>query len=107
VSDLGTSGTRPGDSAMRLRTLPSKVPPAWGATQRARAGRGARDLTHTGHGGGVVAPSLPTKAGDRVPTARRDTLPLARLRRAGARSRRWRVSGTRSFDARGGFLVPP
>ena len=44
-----------------------------------------RYLTNKGDDGWVVAPSLiPTKAGDRVKTDRRDAVPLARLARSGA-----------------------
>jgi transposase len=44
----------------------------------------SRDLSQHGHACGVVAPSLrPQTAGDRVTTARRDTVHLARLRRSG------------------------
>ncbi len=43
-----------------------------------------RQLQQMGHHCAVVAPSLiPKKAGDRVKTDRRDSLSLARLRRAG------------------------
>jgi transposase len=47
-----------------------------------------REFTRTGYDGWGVAPALlPQKPGDRVTTDRRDAVPLARLRRAGALTR--------------------
>src|SRR5271167_2158809 len=49
-----------------------------------------RQLTSLGHRCDVVAPSLiPTKAGDRVKTNRRDAIMLARLHRAGELTPVW------------------
>src|SRR4030081_1512399 len=49
-----------------------------------------RQLTRLGHWCDVVAPSLiPTKAGDRVKTNRRDATMLARLHRAGELTPVW------------------
>ena len=49
-----------------------------------------RQLTRLGHRCDVVAPSLiPTKAGDRVKTNRRDATMLARLHRAGELTPVW------------------
>jgi transposase len=88
VISLGTIGTRQADMAQRIRPLPSTAQHLvcvyaagpWGDWR-------SRDLTNKGQGCGVVAPSLlPKTAGDRVTTARRDAIQLARLRRAGDRS---------------------
>ena len=85
VIALGTCGTRQGDIAPLVRQRQSKATQRvfvdaagpWGAWR-------ARSLTTKADGGGVVAPSLmPTKAGDRVTTDRRDARQLARLRRSG------------------------
>lgn len=85
VTSLGTLGTRPCDLDTLIRTMPSQAKPRrcvyeagpWGSWLD-------RSLPHKGHPCGVVAPSLiPQKAGERVNTARRDAVPLARLMRAG------------------------
>jgi transposase len=78
-------GTRQADSAQRLRKRPSQ---AYHWLCVAAAGPGgswrSRSLTKKNLRCGVVAPAwLPKQAGDRLHTARRNALPLARLRRAG------------------------
>jgi transposase len=85
VVSLGPIGTRPCALDALIRQLHSKSQPLglsseagpWGAWL-------SRDLTHKGHDGWVVAPSLiPKQAGDRVQTDRRDAVPWARLLRSG------------------------
>jgi transposase len=82
---LGTSGTRQGDSETLVRTRQSKAPPLLLVDEAAPCGSWLdRDLTQTPLGCGVVAPSrIPKTPGDRVTTARRDAMPLARLLRSG------------------------
>src|SRR5262245_22891867 len=84
VTSLGTVGTRPYDLDNRGRKRPSQAKPLV-VVEDAGPGGDWRDRsrTTTGDHGGVVAPSrMPNKSGDRVPTARRDAAPLARLLRA-------------------------
>lgn len=81
-------GPRPVDMEQRVRTRPSQAHPLvlvdaagpWGA------GR-SHELTKQDHRWGGVAPArMPQQPGDRVQTDRRDAVPRARLRRAGART---------------------
>lgn len=83
---LGPSGTRHGDIDHRIRKLHSKAPHRVFVSEAGPCGDGlSRYLTKQGHVCWVVAPALiPNKAGARVPTARRDVVPRARLMRAGA-----------------------
>jgi transposase len=83
--DLGSLGTRQGDSAQRARTMPSNAKPLrfiddagpWGDWL-------SRSRTRPGYDGWVGAPSLsPKQPGDRATTDRRDAVPRARLARAG------------------------
>jgi transposase len=85
VMYLGAIGTRQGDLDQLIRTRPSKATHLifiyeagpWGDWL-------SRYLTQQGDDGWVVAPSvIPTKAGDRVTTDRRDAVQLARLARSG------------------------
>jgi transposase len=82
---LGAIGTRPCDIDQRIRQLPSKSQHLVFVYEAGPCGSWLyRDLTKKGHVCWVVAPSLiPTKAGDRVNTDRRDAVQLARLLRAG------------------------
>jgi hypothetical protein len=88
VISLGTGGTRPGDIATLLRPVPAKSTPLVFVSVAGPGGYGlARARTTTGHGGWGVAPAWsPQKTGDRVTTARREAIPLARRRRSGART---------------------
>jgi transposase len=85
VIDLGTIGTRPVDIDSLVRTLQSQATHLVFVDEAGPCGYWLyRDLTQTGHGCWVVAPSLmPNKAGDRVKTDRRDAGQLARLLRSG------------------------
>jgi transposase len=83
---LGAIGTRPGAIDQLIRQRQSK---SNSLVLVYEAGPGGywlyRYLTEKGPVGWVVAPSLmPQKAGDRVKTARRDAVQLARLLRSGA-----------------------
>ena len=87
VPSLGAIGTRQCALAPLRRTRPStahhvgvvSAAGPWGSWL-------SRSLTKKDSACGVVAPSrLPNTAGDRVTTARRDAMPLARLARAGER----------------------
>jgi transposase len=86
VTDLGTIGTRPCDIDHLSRNMQSKAKPRLVVYEAGPWGDWlSRYLTHKGHHGWVVAPSLmPKKAGDRVTTDRRDAVQLARLMRSGA-----------------------
>jgi transposase len=81
---LCTIGTRPCDRETLRRRLPSKRPPPVLVSEAGPGGDWlSRSRTPKGPGCGVVAPSLiPTPAGDRVTTTRRDAITLARLRRS-------------------------
>jgi transposase len=86
VISLGTVGTRQCDLDTLIRQLPSK---SKARVLVSEAGPGGywlyRSLPQKGHGCWGIAPSLlPQKPGDRVTTARRDALQLARLRRSRA-----------------------
>jgi transposase len=85
VVSLGTVGTRPCDIDKLLRQLQSKSPPLVLVDEAGPCGDWlSRSLMNTGDGCWGVAPSLmPTKAGDRVKTDRRDARHLARLMRSG------------------------
>jgi transposase len=85
VVSLGTVGTRPCDIDKLLRQLQSKSPQLVFVYEAGPCGDWLyRYLMNKGYVCWVVAPSLiPTKAGDRVKTDRRDAMQLARLMRAG------------------------
>jgi transposase len=88
VISLGTIGTRQGAIEKLIRQLQSKSKPRVFVSDAGPCGSWlSRSLTTTGDVGGVVAPALlPTKAGARGKTDRRDARQLARLRRSGART---------------------
>ena len=81
----GRLGTRQRDSDKRIRTLTSKTQQLVFVYEAGPCGYGlSRDLSRQHLRCGVVAPSLvPTKAGDRGKTDRRDATQLARLLRSG------------------------
>ena len=85
VASLGPMGTRQGDIDQLLRTMPSKATHLIFLSAAGPCGSWlSRYLRNTDYACWVVAPSLmPTKAGDRVTTDRRDARQLARLARAG------------------------
>jgi len=85
VTSLGTSGTRQGDIAQRVRQRHAKATHVVFVYDAGPCGSWlSRYLTHKGHHCWVVAPSLiPQTAGDRVQTDRRDAIQLARLMRSG------------------------
>jgi transposase len=85
VTYPGTLGTRQGDIDQLIRQMRSKATPLVFVYEAGPCGdRLSRSLPQKGHGCWVVAPSLlPTKAGDRVNTDRRDAIQLARLLRSG------------------------
>jgi len=85
VTYLGTIGTRQGDLDHLIRKRPSKATYLVLVYEAGPCGSWlSRYLTKQGHDCWVVAPSLiPQKAGDRVKTARRDAVQLARLARSG------------------------
>ena len=85
VLSLGTCGTRQCDIAPLMRKRQSQAKHLVFVSEAGPCGSWlSRSLTHKASVCWVVAPScMPTKAGDRVNTDRRDALPLARLRRAG------------------------
>jgi transposase len=85
VTFLGTIGTRQVDIDQLVRTLQSKAPHLVFVYEAGPCGYWLyRYLTKQGHLCYVVAPSLiPKKPGDRVKTARRDAVQLARLMRSG------------------------
>jgi transposase len=82
---LGTLGPRQCDIDTLVRTRQAKARPLLFVDEAGPCGYWLyRYLTETKLRGWVVAPSLvPTQAGDRVQTARRDAVQLARLTRAG------------------------
>ncbi len=82
---LGTIGTRPCDLDPLIRQLQSKAKPLVFVDEVGPCGSWLfRYLTKTRLLCWVVAPSpIPQKAGDRVNTARRDAIQLARLMRSG------------------------
>jgi hypothetical protein len=83
---LGSLGTRQGDSAQRIPTLPAKARPLLCVYEAGPCGSWLeRDLPQQGYAGEVVAPSLmPPNPGERRTTDRRAAVPLARLARSGA-----------------------
>src|SRR2546430_1813055 len=83
----GAIGTRPFDSDLRIRQLPSNATPLIFVSEAGPWGSWlSRYLRTQGDEGWVVAPSLiPHKPGARVKTARRDAGHLARLARSGDR----------------------
>jgi transposase len=85
VISLGTIGTRHADIDHLVRQLQAKAQPLVFVYDAGPCGDWrSRYLTKQGQVCWVVAPSLmPTKAGDRVNTDRRDAVPLARLMRSG------------------------
>jgi len=82
---LGTIGTHHGDLDTLIRNMPSKATHLVFVYEAGPYGYWLyRSLMKKGYVCRVVAPSLmPKKAGDRVTTDRRDTVPLARLMRSG------------------------
>jgi transposase len=86
VIDLGTIGTRPCDMDQLGRQLQANATHLVFIDEAGPCGYWlSRYLTKQGQVCWVVAPSLiPTTAGDRVNTDRRDAVPLARLMRSGA-----------------------
>jgi hypothetical protein len=86
VISLGTFGTRQCDLDTLLRTLPAQATPLVCVSAASPGGAWlSRSLTQKDEVCWVVAPCcIPTKAGARVHTDRRDAMPLARLLRAGA-----------------------
>src|SRR6266704_2330059 len=85
VTYLGTIGTRQCDIDQLVRKLHAKAKHLVFVYEAGPGGSWlSRYLTKKGHHCWVVAPSLiPTKAGDRVKTDRRDAIQLARLMRSG------------------------
>jgi len=85
VISLGAIGTRQCDIDQLIRNMPSKSSQLVFVYEAGPCGYWLyRSLTHKGHVGWVVAPSLiPTKPGNRVNTNRRDAITLARLMRSG------------------------
>jgi transposase len=85
-TDLGALGTRQGDSAQLIRTMPATATHLIGVYEAGPGGDWrSRYGMQKGDDGGVVAPSLlPHTPGDRVTTDRRDAGPRARLARSGA-----------------------
>jgi transposase len=83
---LGPIGTRQCDIDTRVRQRTSTATPLVCVYEAGPCGYWLdRDRTKTHLRCGVVAPArVPKQAGDRVKTARRDAIPLARLRRSGA-----------------------
>ena len=83
---LRPSGTRQADLEHLPRTLHSKAQPLVWVSDAGPCGDWcARALSQQGDDGWGVAPSrLPTTAGERVTTDRREAMPWARLRRSGA-----------------------
>jgi transposase len=88
VTSLGSIGTRQCDRDPLLRKRPSQATPLVFVSEAGPGGSWlSRSLTNKDDDCWGVAPSLmPTKAGDRVTTDRRDAVPLARLARSGART---------------------
>jgi transposase len=85
VTFLGILGTRQVDIDQLVRRLHSKAKHLVFVYEAGPCGYWlSRDLTKKGYVCWVGAPSLiPKKAGDRVKTARRDAIQLARLMRSG------------------------
>jgi transposase len=85
VLSRGAIGTRQGDSEQMIRKRPSKATHLIFVYEAGPCGSWLyRYFMQKGYDGWVVAPSLlPKKPGDRVKTARRDAVPLARLARSG------------------------
>ena len=85
VTYFGSIGTRQSALDPLIRTMPSQAPHLIFLYEAGPCGSWlSRSLQKKDDDGWVVAPSLlPTKAGDRVTTARRDAVPLARLARSG------------------------
>src|SRR5262249_45036807 len=78
------TGTPPGDAAPRRRQRPAQAPPLFWVSEAGPWGYGlARERRHKASAcwGGVPS-LLPTQAGARGNTARRDALHLARLARS-------------------------
>ena len=88
VTSLGSIGTRQCDLDHLIRKRPSKAKHLIFVYAAGPCGSWLyRSLTNKGYACWVVAPSLiPQKPGDRVQTARRDAVPLARLARSGDRT---------------------
>jgi transposase len=88
VVSLETFGTRPCDIDTLMRKLQAKAQHLVLVSEAGPCGSGlSRSLTQKDDVCWVGAPSLmPTKAGDRVQTDRRDAMHLARLRRSGDRT---------------------
>ena len=86
-SALGTCGPRPCARDTLMRKRPSQATPRVVVSDAGPWGSGlARALTNQDDVCWVVAPSwMPTKAGDRITTDRRDARPWARRMRAGDR----------------------
>ena len=86
VPALGAMGTRQCAIDPLIRKMPSKAQQLRFVSAAGPGGSWlSRSLTNKGSEGWGVAPSLmPTKAGERVQTNRRDAGPLARLARSGA-----------------------
>jgi transposase len=84
---LGPMGTRQCDIDQLVRTMPSQAQPLVFGYEAGPGGSWLyRELRNTDDDGWGVAPSLiPTKAGARVKTARRDAVQRARLARSGDR----------------------
>ena len=85
VTSLGTMGTRQCDIDQLIRQRPSKATTFSSSLKRGLVALGSLVLcSKQDDDCWVVAPSLmPTKAGDRVKTDRRDAVQLARLARSG------------------------
>jgi transposase len=88
VTSLGTFGTRQGDIAHRIRTMPSNAQHLIFVYAAGPCGSWrSRYLSKKGDDGWVVAPALiPQKPGDRVTTDRRDAVQWARRARSGDRT---------------------
>jgi transposase len=85
VTSLGTMGTRQCDIDQLIRKMPSKAPHLSFVSEAGPCGSWlSRSRKNKDDDCWVGAPSrMPTKAGDRIKTDRRDALPLARLARSG------------------------
>ncbi len=89
IGSLGRLGPRQADLDPRTRTRPSAATPLVFVSAAGPCGDGlSRDRSTPGDDwGGVASSPLPTKAGARVQTDRREAMPWARLRRSGALTR--------------------
>jgi transposase len=89
VTYLGTFGTRQCEIDHLIRKRPSTAKQLLCVYEAGPCGSWlSRYLSKKGDDCWVVAPALiPQKAGDRVKTARRDAVPLARLARSGGSHR--------------------